>query len=100
MNLYLIALFSSNNLPRIKDRVYVIYQMIKIVKGHIGFHYILIKIQRYTLILLGLNIFLYKYWKNSKINQILTIYLEYKTMNLLCVDFIVPSSEYIVPRKS
>ena len=58
----------------------------KIVKEHIGFHYLLIEVQLYTLILLELNIFLKKY---SKINQLLTIYLEYKILNLLCVDFVV-----------
>ena len=30
--------------------------------------------------------------KKSKINRLLTIYLEYKIMNLLCVDFIVSLS--------
>ena len=60
--------------------------MMKIVKEHIGFHYLLIEVQLYTLILLELNIFLKKY---SKINQLLTIYLEYKILNLLCVDFVV-----------
>ena len=64
--------------------------MMKIVKEHIGFHYLLIEVQLYTLILLELNIFLKKY---SKINQLLTIYLEYKILNLLCVDFVVLLSQ-------
>ena len=50
--------FSKNNLPRIKDREYV--SMIKIVSEHIGFHYLLIEMQLYILILLELNLFLNK----------------------------------------
>ena len=61
----------------------------KIVKEHIGFHYLLTEIPRYTLILLELNIFLKKYLAKSKVNQLITIYLEYKIMNLLYVGFIV-----------
>ena len=41
-----------------------------------------------TLIPLKLNIFLKKYETKSKTNQLLTKHLEYKIMNLLCVDFI------------
>ena len=63
--------------------------MIETVKEHIGFHYLLTNIQLYTFVLLELNIFLKKYETKSEINQLLRIYLEYKTMNLLCVDFIV-----------
>ena len=40
MNLNLMALFSRNNLPGIKDGVYVIYLDDKKVKEHIGFHYL------------------------------------------------------------
>ena len=69
--------------------------MIKIVKEYIGFHYLLTKIQLYTLILLELNIFHKKYETKSEIKQLLTIYLEYKIMNLLCVDFIVSLSQNI-----
>ena len=41
----------------------------------------------YCCILLGLNIFFKKYCTKSKINQLLTIYLAYNMMILLCVDF-------------
>ena len=37
------GVFSRNNLPRIKDGVYVINLNDKIVKEHIGFHYLLTK---------------------------------------------------------
>ena len=39
-----------------------------------------------------LILFQNKYNTKSKINQLLTIYLEYKIINLLCVDFIVSLS--------
>ena len=47
-----------NSLDKIKDGACVIL-MIKIVKEHIGFYYLLTEI--YTLILLELNTFLNKY---------------------------------------
>ena len=52
------GIFSRNNLPRIKHIVYVKNLDEKIVKEHIGFHYLLTKMLLYTLILLELNIFL------------------------------------------
>ena len=53
------GVFSRNSLPRIKEKAYVInLDDKKKVKEHIGFHYLLIEIQLYTLILLELNIFL------------------------------------------
>ena len=67
--------------------------MIKIVREHIGFHYLLIEIQLYTLIVLELNIFFKKNLKKSNINDLLTKYLEYTIMNLLCADFIVAFSQ-------
>ena len=66
--------------------------MTRKLKEHFGFHYLLTKIQLYTLILLELNIFLKKYEAKSNINQELTIYLEHKVMILLCVDFTVSLS--------
>ena len=66
--------------------------MTKKVKELIGFHYLLTEIQLYTLILLELNIFHKKYETKSKINQLLTIHLEYKIMILLCVNFIASLS--------
>ena len=55
------GVFSRNNLPIIKDGVYVIHLNDKKVKEHIGFPYLFTEIQVYTLILLELNIFLKKY---------------------------------------
>ena len=66
--------------------------MTKKVKKLTGFHYLLIKIQLYTLILLKLGIFVKKYLKKLEINQLLIIYLEDKIMNLLCVDITVSLS--------
>ena len=64
----------------------------KIVKEQIGFHYLLIEIQLYTLIFLGLNKLLNNYQTKSEINRLLTIYLEYKIINLLCADSILSLS--------
>ena len=74
--------------PRIKDEEYVTNIDDKKVKEHIGFHYLLSKIQLYTLILLEFNIFL-KYQTKSEIIQLHTLYSEFKKMNLLCADFLV-----------
>ena len=57
------------------------------VKEHIGFHYLLTEIQLYTLILLELNILLKKYLTIRYKSINISIYLEYKMMILLCVDF-------------
>ena len=64
----------------------------KIVKEQIGFHYLLIEIQLYILIFLGLNMLLNNYQTKSEINRLLTIYLEYKIINLLCADSILSLS--------
>ena len=64
----------------------------KKVKEQIGFHYLLIEIQVYTLIFLGLNKLLNNYQTKSEINRLLTIYLEYKIINLLCADSILSLS--------
>ena len=64
--------------------------MTKKVQEHIRFDCLLTETQLYSLILLEWNIFLRKYQKKkSEINLSHTIYLEYKIMILLCVDFIV-----------
>ena len=55
----------------------------------------------YTLILLELKTFLKKYSTNSEINQLLATYLEYKIMNLLCVDSIcIAFIEYMLAGKT
>ena len=48
--------------------------MIRKVKEHVRFHYLLTKKQRYTLILLELNIPFKKYQTNSEITQLLSIF--------------------------
>ena len=75
-----------------KDGAYVINLDDKKIKEDIGFHYLLTEMQLYTLILLELNILLKKYWTKLEVNQLLSIYLRYKIMNLLYVDFIVSLS--------
>ena len=64
----------------------------KKVKEQIGFHYLLIEIQVYTLIFLGLNKLLNNYQTKSEINPLLTMYLENKIINLLCADSILSLS--------
>ena len=75
-------------MPRIKDGTYVINLIDKKIKEDIGFHYLSTEIQLYTLIFLGLNIFLKKYYAKSKVNLLHTRYLQYKIMILVCVNFI------------
>ena len=48
---------------------------IKTVNEHIAFQYFLTQILQYNLVLVELNIFHKKYWTNSEINYLLTIYL-------------------------
>ena len=56
------GVFSRNNLPWIKDGANVIdLEDRKCKAKNIEFHYFLIKIQLYTLILLGLSIFFKKH---------------------------------------
>ena len=45
MNLDLMALFSRNDLRKIKDGAYVINLYEKIVKQHIRFHYLFVKME-------------------------------------------------------
>ena len=74
MSLDLMVFFSRNNLPKIKVGANVIkFDDKKKVNKHIGFHYLLMEIQLYTLILLESNMFLKKYKTKSKLNQLLTI---------------------------
>ena len=75
-------------MPRIKDGTYVINLIDKKIKEDIGFHYLSTEIQLYTLIFLGLNIFLKKYYAKSKVNLLHARYLQYKIMILVCVNFI------------
>ena len=56
----------------------------KKLKEQIGFHYLLTEILLFTLIFFGIE-----YNAKSKVNQLLTIYLEYKIM---MVDFFVSLS--------
>ena len=86
------GVFTRNDLPRIKDGAYVINLNDKKSKGK---HWVSLFINRNTAVYL--DSFAVEYipqeiLTKSEINQLLTIYLEYKIMNLLCVDFIVPIS--------
>ena len=74
--------------------------MIKVLKEHIGSHYLLIKMRLYTLTLLELNIFHNKYWTKSEINELFAIYLECKIINLLSVDFLYFFHRIYVCRKN
>ena len=58
------------------------------MKENIGFHYLLIKIQLYALSLFGIEDIPKEVLNKFRDNQILTIYLEYKIMNVLCMNFI------------
>ena len=58
------AIYLEKNMERMQ---YI--SMIKIVKEHSGFHYLMIEMQLHTLILLELNIFVWKYKKKSEINH-------------------------------
>ena len=67
--------------------------MIKNVKEHIRFHYLLIEVQLYTFILLELDIFLKKYLK--KIKDKLIVYNIFETKDnefimcgFYCIAFI------------
>ena len=71
--------------------------MIKIVKEHIGFHYLLTEIQLYTSIPLELNIFHKKYSTKPEINKLLTTYLQCKIMcGFNCIAFM----EYVLAGKT
>ena len=65
MNLSLMV-FIENNLPTIKDGMYVKNLNNKQGKGIIGFHYLLTEILLSTLIPLELKRFLKIYWQKSK----------------------------------
>ena len=77
---------------RIKDEAYMINLDGKKSKESIELNYLLTEIQLYTLILLEMNMFLQKCLTRSMINELLTMYLEYKIVILLCVDFIASVS--------
>ena len=74
--------------------------MIKIVKEHMGSHYLLWEIQLYTLIILELNIFLKKYWKSKILTFTYNIFRingdESITCGFCCIAFI----EFILARKT
>ena len=55
------AIYLEKNMERMQ---YI--SIIKIVKEDSGFHYLMIEMQLHTLILLKLNIFVWKYKKNQR----------------------------------
>ena len=77
-------MFSTDSLPYTKDGANVIHTMEK-VKECIGFHYLLMDILVFDYFWIRYIIQKVK----STINMSLTIYLEYKMMILLHIDFIV-----------
>ena len=82
------GVFSRNNLPRIKGGAYVVNLDDKNSKGT---NWVLLFIDRNTTVYFasfGIEYIPQEILTKSKTTQILTIYLEYKRMNLLCVDFI------------
>ena len=92
MNLDFSCRFSRNNLPRIKDGAYVINHGDKNSKGK---HYVSLFIDRNLAVYFdsfGMEYIPQEILNKIKINQLLTIYLEYKIIILLCMDFIVSLS--------
>ena len=84
------GVFSRNSLPRIKERAYVINLDDK--KKSKGTHWVSLFIDRNTAVYFdsfGIEHIPLEGLNKIKDNQLLTIYLEYKMMNILCVDFIV-----------
>ena len=82
------GVFSTNNLPRIKDGAYVINLDDKNSKGT---HWISLFINKNTAVYF--YSFEIEYIPQEILNKIwITIYIKYKIMNLLCVDFIVSLS--------
>ena len=92
MNLDFSCRFSRNNLPRIKDGACVINHGDKNSKGK---HYVSLFIDRNLAVYFdsfGMEYIPQEILNKIKINQLLTIYLEYKIIILLCMDFIVSLS--------
>ena len=84
------GIFSKNNLPRIKDGAFVINLN---DKNSTGTHWVSLFIDKNLAICFdsfGIEyISLEVLNQKLEINLLLTIYLEYKKMNLLCVDLIL-----------
>ena len=70
--------------------------MIKIVKEYIGFHYLLIEIQLYTLVLLELNIFLKKYYKFKDKSITHNIFRIQDNESIMCGCYCITFVEYIL----
>ena len=75
--------------------------MIKIVKEHIAFHYLLTEIHLYTLILLELNIFLKKYETKSR-NKSIThnIFRIQDSESIICGFYCIAFIEYMLAGKT
>ena len=94
------SVFSRNSLARIKDGAYVINIDDKNSKRK---HWVSLLINKNIAIYsdsLELNLY-QKYQTKWKVNQLLTIYLEYKIMNLLfCVFYGITFIEYMLVVKT
>ena len=94
------SVFSRNSLARIKDGAYVINIDDKNSKRK---HWVSLFINKNIAIYsdsLELNLY-QKYQTKWKVNQLLTIYLEYKIMNLLfCVFYGITFIEYMLVVKT
>ena len=86
------GVFSRNNLARIKDGAYVISLDDKNSKGTYWVSLFINKNVAIYFDSFGIDYIPQEVLKKSKTNQLLTLYLEYKIMNPLCVDFIVSFS--------
>ena len=71
-------IFLRNNFPKIKDGAYVINLDNKNSKG-----------THWVSLFIDINLPVYFDYFGIEANQLLTIYLEYKILNLLCLDIIV-----------
>ena len=75
--------------------------MIKIVKEHIRFHNLSTKNTAAYFDSFGIEYIPQEVLKKTKINQLLTIYLKYKIMNLLCVGiYCIGFIEYVLAGKT
>ena len=94
------GVFSRNNLPRIKDEAYVLNLDDKNSKET---HWVSPFIDRNTAIYLdffGIEYIPLEVLKKSEINQLLTIYLEYKIMICYVLILLFAFTEYMLAGKT
>ena len=74
--------------------------MVKIIKEHIGFHYLLIKIQLYILILLELNISQDKLDKISDKSITHSVFRIQDDESFMCGFYCIAFIEYVLAGKN